>query len=101
MDEEIKDKEDVIETQDEKETDKEDVIEDENKDEERENYDILKEIMGLRDDIATVRGQVNTIKEGFAQFIEGGAVVRENESIDIDGDGDSDYIPIEDLDLNL
>lgn len=95
------DKEDVIETQNEKETDKEDVIEDEVKDDQREDYAVLDRLDKLFGAISDIRTEINSVKDSVALFAENGAVIRENDYIDIDNDGDDDFVPIEELDLNI
>ena len=99
---ETTDKEDVIETQDEGEVDKEDVIEDEVRDTERQDNDVMGKIGELFDTIDSLRADMITIKDNMNQFVEAGGVVREEDSSVIEYDADkSDFVPIEELDLNL
>lgn len=103
MADEIKDKEDVIETQNEGEIDKENVIEDEVKDDERENDDVMGKIGELFDIMDSMRAEMISMKDSMSQFVEAGGVIHEDEVIDadIDNDGDSDFVPIEALDLSI
>lgn len=101
--EEIEDKEDVIETQNEGETDKEDVIEDQNDDIEGKDDAIMKRLDGFAAELESIRGDIKRVSDMASAFVDSGAVIREGDvnDLDVDNDGDPDFVPIEELDLNL
>lgn len=101
--EEIEDKEDVIETQNEGETDKEDVIEDQNDDIEGKDDAIMARIDELFGEMESIRGELKSVRDMASAFVDSGAVIREGDvnDLDVDYDGDPDFVPIEELDLNL
>lgn len=104
------DKEDVIEDQndkleDEHKTieDKEDVIEDQNDTIKGDDDSVLKILSELTDTMRDFKSELIAIKDGIALFAENGGVIREdiNDFSDDDNDSDDDYVPIEELDLNM
>ncbi len=103
MDEEIENKEDVIETQDEGEIDKEDVIEDQNDDIEGKDDAIIKRLDSFAAELESIRGEIKRVSDMASAFVDSGAVIREGDTDDNDVDDgvDSDYVPIEELDLSL
>lgn len=103
MDKEIKDKEDVIETQNEGEKDKEDVIEDEVKDDQRTDDDIKAQLDRLFDAVDGITKDVAGIKDTVAGFVDYGGVVQEPAIIEAESpvNDNKKFTPIEDLDLSL
>lgn len=119
MDEEIKDKEDVIETQNEGLKDKEDVIEDEHrtiehkedviedevKDDERLDDEVLTKLDHLITVVEKQEKTIDTLRSNMSQFVDAGYVIREDINDDViitpNGDEVDDVISIEDMDLNL
>lgn len=112
MDEELKD---VVEdtdadTADETESEKDDTeieVEDTDADTadiERESsadFDAIRErISSLESMIEEVRGMVTSIKDAQSVLIENGAIVQENDDLDLTDDMD-DFRPISELDLTL
>lgn len=109
MDEEIKDKEDVIEDQNDSEKDNEDVIEDkEDVIEDQNDYDkgvddrIYRMVERMDARLDSLEKNILSIKDSTSQFVEAGGVIREDNELDIREDSyDDAYVPIEELDLNL
>lgn len=119
MDEELKDKDDVIETQNEgikdKEDvledehrvieDKEDVVEDEVKDDERLDREVLEKLDRLMAVVEEQGKTINTMRSNMSQFVDAGYTIREdiNEDVIVNPNGDEkdDFVPIEDMDFNL
>ena len=114
MNEEITDKEDVIETQNEGVKDKEDVLEDEHRviehkedviEDERLDDDVLKKLDRLTDMVEAQNKTIETLRSNMSQFVDAGYVVREDINDDViikpNGDEKEDFVAIEDMDFNL
>lgn len=65
------------------------------------NFDAIRErISSLESMIEEVRGMVTSIKDAQSVLIENGAIVQENDDLDLTDDMD-DFRPISELDLTL
>lgn len=102
MADESTDKDDAIESNNEGETNNEDVAENDVRESETQNDDVMGKIGELFNTIDSLRADMITIKDNMNQFVEAGGVVREDDTAVIEYDADkSEFVPIEELDLNL
>lgn len=95
-------KEDVIETQDSGIIDKEDVIEDENETDARKDDEILRLIGDLAESVTAMKAQMVSMKDTVSQFIDAGAVIREDDNPGNSGGSDKpSFQRIEDMDFSI
>ena len=108
MDEELKDKEDVIEDQNDdleddskEEIGKEDVIEDQNDYDKGVDDAILKRVDELVDKFDNIDAKLDRIADSLSLFAEGGGVIREIDGDFTEANMTEDFVDIEDLDFNI
>lgn len=82
-----------------------DVREEETKDEIRdEDYrenDMLEMLRTLKAEFESLRNDINGVKQGISEFVDNGAVIREDEDISDTDDFADDFTEIEDMDLSI
>lgn len=66
------------------------------------NDSIMQILSSIRDEQASLRAQLISMKDSISQFVDAGGVIREDDNVpSIDDDESNDYVPIEELDLNI
>ncbi len=66
------------------------------------NDSIMQILSSIRDEQASLRAQLISMKDSISQFVDAGGVIREDDNVpSIDDDDSNDYVPIEELDLNI
>lgn len=63
---------------------------------------IMQILSSIKDEQASLRAQLISMKDSISQFVDAGGVIREDDNVpSIDDDESNDYVPIEELDLNI
>ena len=66
------------------------------------NDSIMQILSSIKDEQASLRAQLISMKDSISQFVDAGGVIREDDNVpSIDDDESNDYVPIEELDLNI
>ena len=66
------------------------------------NDSIMQILSSIKDEQASLRAQLISMKDSISQFVDAGGVIREDDNVpSIDDDDSNDYVPIEELDLNI
>ena len=66
------------------------------------NDSIMQILSSINDVQASLRAQLISMKDSISQFVDAGGVIREDDNVpSIDDDDSNDYVPIEELDLNI
>ena len=66
------------------------------------NDSIMQILSSIKDEQASLRAQLISMKDSVSQFVDAGGVIREDDNVpSIDDDESNDYVPIEELDLNI
>ena len=63
---------------------------------------VMQILSSIKDEQASLRAQLISMKDSISQFVDAGGVIREDDNVpSIDDDESNDYVPIEELDLNI
>lgn len=63
---------------------------------------IMQILSSINDEQASLRAQLISMKDSISQFVDAGGVIMEDDNVpSIDDDESNDYVPIEELDLNI
>lgn len=74
---------------------------DEIRDEDYRENDILEMLRALKAEFESLRNDINGVKQGISEFVDNGAVIREDEDISDTDDFADDFVEIEDMDLSV